>query len=100
MLVKALINIFFLLIIAVSSLPIKQAGNFFFKSDVQDEMQEDCCDTPVKKTSDTVGFKDFPCCYHDDVAIHPLSQPLPYHLCHADWQLPLWPAVEVHTPPP
>jgi hypothetical protein len=100
MLVKTLINILFLLIIAVSSLPVKQASNFFFKSEVQDEMQEDCCDIPLKKTSDTVGFKDFPCCYHHAVAVHPVSQSLPYHLCHADWQLPLWPAVEVHTPPP
>jgi hypothetical protein len=97
---KQIINIFFLLIIAITSLPLKQASRCFFKKNVQEEMCSDCCDAPIKKSDDSIGFKDFPCHQHYGVVLHPPKQNILSHTMHANWSLPLWPAVEIHTPPP
>ncbi len=98
---KKIINIIFLLIVLATSLPIKHASRLFFKKQVQEEMCDDCCDAPVKKAGDAIGFKDYPSCHHYGVgALHPSSQLISIESFHADWRLPLWPAVEIHTPPP
>lgn len=99
---KQIINIFFIFIVLASSLPVKQAARIFFKKAVQHEMCDDCCDeTPLKKGADTADFKEFPYCHHYSTAsLHPALQMLSLQAFHANWRLPLWPAVDIHTPPP
>jgi hypothetical protein len=99
---KNIINIFFIFIVLATSLPVKHAARIFFKKAVQEEMCDDCCDdAPIKKADDSIGFKDFPYCHYYGVdALHPTSQILPQQVYCADWRLPLWPAVDIHTPPP
>jgi hypothetical protein len=100
---RIIINTFFLLIIAVTSLPIKKASQVFCKKQASEQLCDDCSDdAPVKKADDSLDFKDFPCCYHQQhqVAAAPIPALLPAQLHHAYWRLPLWPAVDIHTPPP
>lgn len=84
----------------MTSLPIKRAGQFFCKKQVQQEMCDDC-DMPLKKADDTLDFKDFP--YFQDTHTYvaaPITTISLSRLLHADWELPLWPAVEVRALPP